>query len=189
MNIRTTASSLRRNLPLAIAGGCLSVILLTGGAYAMGDDSIRTPTCHKGQIWSSKAGKCVRQQGSLLPDKDRADYAYALAKDGRYEEALSVLDTLKNPNTAEALNYRGYATRQLGRTDEGISYYLESVALDPHYAKVREYLGEAYVIKGQMTLARAQLATIKNLRGTKSEEYRDLSEAIAHPSSMSYSHT
>jgi tetratricopeptide (TPR) repeat protein len=163
MNLKTTTPSLRQSLPLAIAGACLSVVLFTGGAYAMGDESNSTPTCHKGQIWSSKAGKCVRQQGSL--------------------------DTLKNPNTAEALNYRGYATRQLGRTDEGISYYLESVALDPHYAKVREYLGEAYVIKGQMKLARAQLATIKNLRGTRSEEYRDLSEAIADPSSMHYSRT
>ena len=186
MNIKTATPTLSRNLPLAVAGACLSLVLLAGRVDAMGDNSSPKPTCHRGEIWSAKARKCVRQEGSLLPDKDRADYAYALAKAGRYEEALSVLDTLKNRYTAKALNYRGYATRQLGRTDEGIHYYLESVALDPHYAKVREYLGEAYVIKGQMNLARDQLATIKNLCGTKCEEYRDLSEAIAHPSNMYY---
>jgi hypothetical protein len=40
----------------------------------------------------------------------------ALAKSERYQEALNVLDTLENPNTPRALNYRGYATRKLGRT-------------------------------------------------------------------------
>ncbi|MGO7638846.1 tetratricopeptide repeat protein, partial [Rhizobium leguminosarum] len=77
----------------------------------------------------------------------------SLAKAGRYEEALAVLDTVKDHNTAEVLNYRGYATRKLGRTDECISYYLQSVKMDPQYAKVREYLCEAYVIKGQLDLA------------------------------------
>ena len=61
-----------------------------------------------------------------------------------------MLDLLNNPNTPRALNYRGYATRKLGRTDEGIGYYLKSVALDPNYPQVREYLGEAYVIRGQI---------------------------------------
>jgi Flp pilus assembly protein TadD len=187
MNNKTNRPTLRGNLPLAVAGACLSLILLAGEADAMGDGSSHTPTCHRGEIWSAKARKCVKQESSFLPDKDRADYAYTLAKAGRYEEALSVLDTMKNANTAEALNYRGYATRQLGRTDEGIHYYLQSVALDPHYPKVREYLGEAYVIKGQMSLAKDQLATIKKLCGTKCEEYRDLSRAIAHPSSVHYS--
>jgi Flp pilus assembly protein TadD len=57
-----------------------------------------------------------------------------------------------DPNTPRALNYRGYATRKLGRTDEGIGYYLKSVTLDPNCAQVREYLGEAYVIKGNYEL-------------------------------------
>lgn len=96
-------------------------------------------------------------------------------------EALNVLDTLKNPNTAKALNYRGYATRKLGRTDEGIGYYLQAVKLDPSYAQVREYLGEAYVIKGRLDLAQEQLQTIKSLCGTQCEEYEDLADAIAHP--------
>ena len=69
----------------------------------------------------------------------------------RYQEAIDVLDTLQKRNTPRALNYRGYATRKLGRTEEGISYYLKSVALDPEYiAQVREYLGEAYVIQGKI---------------------------------------
>jgi Flp pilus assembly protein TadD len=153
--------------PLALASG--------GGG---GDDSPARPQCPRGQVFDSKARKCVLQTSKLVPDTDRTEYAYQLAKDGRYEEALALLDTLQNPNTAEALNYRGYATRKLGRTDEGIGYYLQSVKLDPQYAKVREYLGEAYVIKGRLDLAQEQLQQIKSICGISCEEYQDLAEAI-----------
>jgi len=90
---------------------------------------------------------------------------------------------MKNPNTAQALNYRGYATRHMGKLDEGIGYYLQSVKLDPHYAQVREYLGEAYVIKGDLTSAKYQLGKIKMICGnTECEEYEDLAKAITgHP--------
>lgn len=135
-------------------------------------------TCPSGKMWQARQKRCVPMRKGALSDEETADYAYALAKAARYEEALSVLDLMDNSNTAEALNYRGYATRKLGRTDEGIGYYLRSVALDPTYAKVREYLGEAYVIQGRTDLAKEQLGTIKTLCGTDCESYRDLSEAI-----------
>ena len=117
---------------------------------------------------------------SLLPDADRAEYALVLAKAAkRYDAALAVLKGMKNPNTAVALNYRGYVTRHLGRVDEGIGYYLRSVKLDPRYAQVREYLGEAYVIKGDLAQAKVQLAMIKSICGnTECDEYEDLDNAI-----------
>ncbi|AHZ67629.1 hypothetical protein OU5_0550 [Pseudomonas mandelii JR-1] len=157
----------------------LAVALSGSLALADGDDDAPAkPNCPKGQVFDTKSQKCVMQTSSLVPDADRTDYAYRLAKDGRYEEALALLDTLKNPNTAKALNYRGYATRKLGRTDEGIGYYLQSVKLDPQYAQVREYLGEAYVIKGRLDLAQEQLQQIKSICGSTCEEYQDLAEAI-----------
>ncbi|WP_445178286.1 tetratricopeptide repeat protein [Pseudomonas sp. McL0111] len=157
----------------------LAAALSSHLAFANGDDDEPAkPNCPKGQVWDSKSQKCVLQTSSAVPDADRTDYAYRLAKDGRYDEALALLDTLKQPNTAKALNYRGYATRKLGRTDEGIGYYLQSVKLDPQYAQVREYLGEAYVIKGRVDLAQEQLQQIKSICGTGCEEYQDLAEAI-----------
>ncbi|WP_341958176.1 hypothetical protein [Pseudomonas sp. RC10] len=166
--------------PSLLLGACVALALFAGQARASGDESAPPkPNCPKGQVWDSKSGKCVMQTSKATSDADRTDYAYRLAKDGRYEEALSLLDTLQNPNTAKALNYRGYATRKLGRTDEGIGYYLKSVALDPNYAQVREYLGEAYVIKGRVDLAQEQLVKIKALCSTTCEEYEDLADAIA----------
>src|SRR3954468_24011089 len=162
-------------LGLALLLSPVGVARADGGGR---DDTI--PTCPRGQIWDSRTQRCVQIQSSVLPDKALADNAYALAKAERYDEALAVLDLMQDRDTPQALNYRGYATRKLGRVDEGIGYYLKSLALDPHYAQVREYLGEAYVIKGEIERAREQLRAIEAICGTDCEEYEDLAKAIAN---------
>ena len=172
-------------------GRLLSSAALASGLYlgassmalAAGSSPSDTPTCQKGEVYNSSTKKCEQQHSGALPDKDLTDYAYALAKAKRYDEALEVLNLMKNPNTAQALNYRGYTTRHMGKLDEGIGYYLQSVKLDPHYAQVREYLGEAYVIKGDLVSAKYQLGKIKTICGnTECEEDEDLEKAIAgHP--------
>lgn len=148
------------------------------GGSGSGGRRMDMTTCMRGQIWDRRTRKCVRARSELFPDEILIDYSYALAKAERYEEALETLDMVKNPDTPEALNYRGYATRKLGRLEEGIGYYRKAVALDPNYAQVREYLGEAYVAQGNIELAREQLKVIAALCGTTCEEYEDLEEAI-----------
>jgi tetratricopeptide (TPR) repeat protein len=135
-------------------------------------------TCVRGEIWDKRVRRCVRARSGLLPDDAIANYAYALAKAERYDEALDTLRLVKNQNMPKVLNYRGYATRKLGRVDEGVGYYRKAVELDPKYAQVREYLGEAYVIQGKLDLAKEQLNVIQSLCGTGCEEYKDLAEAI-----------
>ncbi len=166
----------------AAFGFCIAAgpTLADGG----GSDKTDTTTCAKGEVWDSKNQRCVKAENGVLPDKPLTDYAFALVKTGRYSEALAVLDLLENPNTPVALNYRGYATRKLGRIDDGIGYYLQSIALDPRYAQVREYLGEAYLLKGDMTSAKAQLQAIKQICGAVCEEYEHLAVAIANPADL-----
>ena len=167
--------------PSIMALGVTLLLSAASAAWADGgggrDDTI--PTCPRGQVWDSRSQRCVQIQSGVLPDKALADNAYALAKAERYDEALAVLDLMQDRETPEALNYRGYATRKLGHVDEGIGYYLKSVALDPHYAQVREYLGEAYVTKGEIEQAREQLRAIEAICGTDCEEYEDLAKAIS----------
>jgi tetratricopeptide (TPR) repeat protein len=168
--------------PLSALAAALGLCLMIAGparADGGGGGDGSSTTCPRGEVYDPRSMSCVKQGSGVLPDKALADYAYRLAKAERYDEALDVLKLMKNPNTAQALNYRGYATRKLGRVDEGIAYYLKSVKLDPHYAQVREYLGEAYVVKGDMARARAQLRKIKAICGTQCEEYEDLAKAIA----------
>ncbi|MGG7835092.1 tetratricopeptide repeat protein [Klebsiella aerogenes] len=164
----------------------LLFLLYTPAALAMGDNSPskQTPDCPSGQAYDSVSQKCVPQKTSSLSDEDKTNYAWHLAKKGEYQAALNLLDTLHNANTPEAWNYRGYATRKLGRTDEGIGYYQRALALKPDYAKAREYLGEAWMVKGRPDLAKQQLAAIAGICGQSCEEYRDLQSAInGHPGS------
>ena len=150
-----------------------------GGAASAPGGSASFKTCDKGMVWVEKDKKCVAKHSGVLPDRDLTEYAYALAKANRFQEAIDVLDILQDPNTPRALNYRGYATRKLGRTEEGIAYYLRSVELDPTYTQVREYLGEAYVTLGKFDLAKEQLAMIEKLCGaSECEEYDALAAAI-----------
>jgi len=122
--------------PAAMFAAAFGLALALGPTLALADggggggSGGANADCPRGEIWDQRSGRCVKQ-GSALPDKVLRDYAYALAKAERYDEALATLDLLRNPNTPEALNYRGYATRKLGRLDEGIGYYLKSVALAP----------------------------------------------------------
>ena len=149
-----------------------------GGGGGTGGSGTTTPTCNEGWIWDQEKGVCVREQSRIFPDDNLADYAYALAKEGRYQEALDTLASMKNPNTAVALNYKGYATRKLGRVEEGIGYYLEAVKVDADYTLVREYLGEAYIQLGRIDLAKDQLGEIETRCGTSCEPYVELREAI-----------
>ena len=107
-------------------------------------------TCAPGMVWDTKRRKCLTRRSGVLSGP-RSHRIRLCARQGRpvpgSDRRARPPD---NPNTPRALNYRGYATRKLGRTDEGIGYYLKSVALDPNYPQVREYLGEAYVIRGQV---------------------------------------
>ena len=160
---------------IAVAAGVLA--LGTNKSFAVGDDA-GPPTCASGKVWDEAKKDCVEQKSGVVPDKSFTDYAYALAKEGRYSEALATLDLLINPNTPAALNYRGYATRKLGRVEEGIGYYLKAVAMDPSYTLVREYLGEAYISLGRIDLARQQLSAIQNVCGVECEPAALLSKAI-----------
>ncbi|MBZ6076957.1 tetratricopeptide repeat protein [Microvirga puerhi] len=143
-----------------------------------GDASTLMATCPRGQMYSQRSRRCVQVRSEIFTDDAVLDYAFALAKAERFDEALDTLSLVQNPETPKALNYRGYITRKLGRTDEGIGYYLRSVALDPQYAQVREYLGEAYVTQGKLDLANEQLQVIQTLCGKECEEYEDLAAAI-----------
>lgn len=158
-------------LPLALA------VVAPVYAFAADNGSGTPPNCPKGQVWSSKQGKCVKAR-SDLPDADLIGSGRALAKAGRYDEALAVLALVKAKDPV-ALTFIGYSLRKSGKTEEGIARYREALALDPHNTATREYLGEGYVATGRIDLAEAELKKIETLCGTGCEAYRELSEVIA----------
>jgi tetratricopeptide (TPR) repeat protein len=159
-------------LAMVLVGAPLSLT-----AHAAGDDDAE-PTCRKGLVWDKKKQMCIPVKAGVISDDALADYAHALSREERFQEALDVLALVKNQNNAKVLNYRGYATRNLGRVDEGIRYYHQALALDSENVLVRNYLGLAYVKKGEISKARALLGEIGDRCGTECKEYVDLAAAI-----------
>ena len=141
------------------------------------DDSPRRK-CPSGKSWSDKAGKCVSQRSDALSDEDRARAGRHLALDGRFSEAIAVLESVANKDNAFVLTYLGYSHRKLGDVDLGISLYKKALEIDPENVDTREYLGEGYVTKGQLDLAYLELTEIEKRCGTSCKEYQALEKAM-----------
>ena len=140
------------------------------------------PVCKQGYVYDKGKRACVKATSGLLNDEKLYQLGRELALAGRYEEALAALAAVKNQKDSMVLTMIGYAKRKLGKFDEGMSYYQQALAVDPNNVNTREYLGEAYVERGQIDLAKAELVKVEALCGRECEQYTDLAAAIAgHP--------
>lgn len=105
----------------------------------------------------------------------------ALIAASDWKGAIAVLNavTAAEPGNADAWNLLGYATRKNGDPKAAIPLYAKALALNPRHRGALEYQGEAFVETRNLTRARANLAALKRICGTRCEEYRDLAAAIA----------
>lgn len=156
-----------------------------GAALVCGEGRVPDPSgqmcipCGDGTVYDASSKTCVARSSSLIDDRDLYLHGRELALDGRYQDALDIFDAIADKNDAMVLTMMGYATRKLGRTDEGIAIYHQALAIDPDNLNTHEYLGEGYLAAGRIDLAEAQLDTLARLcGGTHCEQYQDLEKAI-----------
>lgn len=86
----------------------------------------------------------------------------------------------------EAWNLLGFTARKTGDYDKAFKAYERCLTIKPDYAPAREYLGEAWLEKGDAVKARAQLLWLERLEAV--EEAKTLKSALdawaaAHPDS------
>jgi tetratricopeptide (TPR) repeat protein len=86
----------------------------------------------------------------------------------------------------EAWNLLGFTARKTGDYDKAFKAYDRCLSIKPDYAPAREYLGEAWLEKGDARQARLQLVWLERLGAT--EELKTLQShydawATAHPDS------
>jgi tetratricopeptide (TPR) repeat protein len=135
-------------------------------------------------VSSPGSGAATPSAGAIDPAKDPSG-AYEAGKaalaSGDYKTAITVFTgvTAAQPKNADAWNLLGYATRKGGNPTASIPLYAKALALNPKHKGALEYQGEAYVQTNQMTKAKANLAALKKICGTKCEEYKDLAGFIA----------
>ncbi len=171
----------------------LPLVLLHMTAFAAGSDSFTAPTpsettteCEEGQVFDLATETCMDPADSTNDDTAKLNDVRELAYAGDMQAALSVLDTMDNPQDTMALTYYGFAHRKSGNVDLGMSYYNAALRADPDNVLARSYMGQAYAEAGQTDLAREQLTEIRmrNGRGTWAEF--SLRQAIQTGSGYSY---
>ena len=150
-----------------------------GQGYCEKTKSCMPARCKAGSVWSSSSCGCVRSSSELEGREDRYQAALWHVRDGRFQDALALLLPLAKAGDADVLNMLGYAYRNVGKLDTGITYYRKALAVDPDLTLARAYLGEGYLQKGDVASARAELAEIASRCGTHCQEYRRLADAIA----------
>lgn len=121
------------------------------------------------------------QSQAYLDGKQAADNENWEVALGHFQRAVEA-----EPENPDALNMLAYSQRHLGDLDSAVANYLKALEFDPDHRGAREYLGEAYLLLGNLEGAEEQLEALDDICWLGCEEYRELEEAIdAYRSSSS----
>ena len=111
------------------------------------------------------------------------DYAKAavLIEAEKFAEALPLLKKAEaaEPGNADVHNYLGYAHRKLKNYDAALRHYKIALRLVPRHRGANEYLGELYLVLGDLARAEERLAVLDKACLFGCEEYTELKDAIA----------
>jgi tetratricopeptide (TPR) repeat protein len=112
------------------------------------------------------------------PDYAAAEKAIA-AKD--WPEAIRLLKQAmaREESNADVHNLLGFAERNQGNLDAAFAHYERALQLNPKHRGAHEYVGEAYLLAGNLPKAEEHLAALDKLCFFSCEEYRDLKKSIA----------
>jgi cytochrome c-type biogenesis protein CcmH/NrfG len=136
--------------------------LLAGAAGGGGSD---TPT------WSAKSeDPAVKTAKAALAAGDFASAQLSL------KVALAA-----DPSNADLHNLYAYALRKGANPDMALvfTHYNEALRLDPRHRGAQEYIGEAYLVVGNLPKAKEHLAALDKLCFFGCTEYDELKKAIA----------
>lgn len=140
-------------------------------AWAAGDPPMPAPTRSPAPGARPTAAELVNQGQELSRRRE-----WQLAE-GSFRAAAEV-----RPDLPEAWNGLGHALKNQWRFDESVAAYERALALRPRYPQALEYLGEAYVLRGDTKRAREILARLEPLdaqRARQLESVIDGKSAVA----------
>ncbi len=113
--------------------------------------------------------------------------------DPQYQEAVNLIKAEQFPlaiktleayvarvrNDASAENWLGYAYRKTGKLEPAFVHYNKALKLDPRHRGAHEYIGEAYLMAGNLAKAEEHLKILNRLCWVHCEEQEDLKAAVA----------
>ena len=98
-----------------------------------------------------------------------------------HEEAVRLFErsAVRNPDHADLQNVLGFSYRNLKRYDLAFKHYERAIALDPRHRGAHEYIGETYLLTGNLAGAQKHLAALREICLLPCDELKDLERAIA----------
>jgi Flp pilus assembly protein TadD len=131
--------------------------------------------------WRS-GGAAPSDEGDEQALQADPDYTAASAamKNADFARALPLLlSALKrHPESANLRNDLGYSYRKLGQLEPAFEQYRRALAIDPRHRAAHEYIGEAYLMVGDLPSAEKHLQALRSICILSCEELRELQEAI-----------
>ncbi|MGH7397547.1 MAG: tetratricopeptide repeat protein [Candidatus Rokuibacteriota bacterium] len=114
------------------------------------------------------------------PEDPQYTAAVKAIKANEYAKAVPLLEGVvsRESNNADAYNWLAYATRKSGNPAASLPHYQKALAIDPRHRGAHEYIGEAYLMVGNVAKAREHLAALDKLCFFSCGEFRDLKRAI-----------
>ena len=108
------------------------------------------------------AGRAARKAGN------------AAAAVRRFESTLR-----RFPDSADLHNELGFAHRKLRHMDKAFEHYKRALMIEPRHRGAHEYIGEAYLMVGDVANAEKHMAALRTICLLPCEELTDLEKAIS----------
>ena len=141
----------------------LSLCLACGGALAAGDPGASSvPQPQKDPVMEKVA-------------------AATRVKDWPAAQAILKDALARDPQNADYHNLYAYTVRKGPHPDMSVVFmhYNQALAIDPKHRQAHEYLGEAYLMVGNVAKAKEHLAQLDKICFLPCSEYAELKQAIS----------
>jgi len=140
----------------------LAALLLSLPAYAADTDTTPKPEPKKDAVMED-ARAAIEQ------------------KDWTRAQRLLVNGLTQNPRNADYHNLYAYSIRKGASPDMNLvfKHYNEALRINPEHRGAHEYIGEAYLMVGNLPKAKEHLAALDRLCLLPCAEYSDLKKAVA----------
>jgi tetratricopeptide (TPR) repeat protein len=134
------------------------------------------------RVAADGGGGSDERPSTARPAPEDPDYTAGVQaiKAKQFAAAMPLLQRAadRDPRNADAFNWLAYATRRNGDPAGSIPIYQKALAIDPKHRGAHEYIGEAYLILGNLAKAKEHLARLDSLCLLPCSEYSDLKKAV-----------
>ena len=145
----------------------------------------RMVVCAIGMACALAAPPAIADPYETNPDAAARDPDYAAGKRAMDRKDWSEAATrfgkaaAGDPDNPDLQNYLGYSYRNLKQFDLAFKHYKRAIELDPRHRGAHEYIGETYLLTGDVLSAERHLAALREICLLSCEELEDLEKAIA----------